>query len=150
MGKGAVEVVLIEDNEYDLELALNVLNRSGVGTGVVVLRDGVEALKYFGCDEHSPQREGEARAENTALGALPRLVLLDLKLPRVDGLEVLSRLKRSPRTAHVPVVAFTSSRQASDVRTAYELGVNSYVVKPVPFEEYADALKVPGAVGAND
>ncbi len=140
MDEGPFEIVLVEDNEYDRDLALNVLRRVGLRTGIKVLRDGVEALDYFGCGEEMPQ-SADGPAPAAARSALPRLVLLDLKLPCVDGLEVLRRMKQCPATSRVPVVAFTSSRQASDVRTAYELGVNSYVVKPVQFEEYSETLR---------
>ncbi len=127
-----VEIVLVEDNDYDRDLALHVLRRMDLTAGLKVLRDGVEAIEWFGCGEGSSTKDRPAH---------PRLVLLDLKLPRMDGLEVLARIKGCPATASIPVVAFTSSRHSSDIQAAYTLGVNSYVVKPVEFEEYSEALK---------
>lgn len=124
------DVLLVEDNPDDVELTLRALRRAHVVNSVRVVRDGAEALELlFG---------GEPRP------ALPRVVLLDLKLPRVNGLEVLERIRREESTRTLPVVVLTSSREEPDVKRAYELGANSYIVKPVEFEKF---VAVVGEVG---
>ncbi|MBK9091067.1 MAG: response regulator [Holophagales bacterium] len=124
------DVLLVEDNPDDVELTLRALRRAHVVNSVRVVRDGAEALELlFG---------GEPRP------ALPRVVLLDLKLPRVNGLEVLERIRREESTRTLPVVVLTSSREEPDVKRAYELGANSYIVKPVEFEKFVAAV---GEVG---
>jgi CheY-like chemotaxis protein len=129
-GPGGTEIVLVEDNPNDLELTLRALQSRNLANNVWVARDGAEALEYF---------FGNGASES-ARSTAPKLILLDLKLPRVDGLEVLQRLKSDPRTKAVPVVVLTSSREGPDVATAYALGVNSYIVKPVAFEAFARAI----------
>lgn len=126
----AVEILLVEDNPEDLELALRALRKSKLANRVQVARDGAEALDYLF------QRGEFAGRESGA----PRLVLLDLKLPKVDGLEVLQQLKRDPRTQTIPVVALTTSKEQRDVVESYRLGVNSYIVKPVDFEQFIAAV----------
>lgn len=126
----AVEILLVEDNPEDLELALRALRKSKLANRVQVARDGAEALDYLF------QRGAFAGRESGA----PRLVLLDLKLPKVDGLEVLQQLKRDPRTQTIPVVALTTSKEQRDVVESYRLGVNSYIVKPVDFEQFIAAV----------
>jgi two-component system response regulator len=124
------DVLLVEDNPDDVELTLRALKRAHVVNPVRVARDGAEALEIlFG---------------SRALPTLPRVVLLDLKLPRVNGLEVLERIRREESTRKLPVVVLTSSREEPDVRRAYELGANSYIVKPVEFEKFVAAV---GEVG---
>ena len=131
MFEGPVELLLVEDNPADRELTLHVLKRHNLANRVKIARDGAEALDYFfGAD-----------AIAAAAESVPRIVLLDLKLPKVGGIEVLSRLKSDPRTKHVPVVVLTSSRQDADLSRCYELGVNSYVVKPVDFGQFAEAVR---------
>lgn len=127
----APDVLVVEDNPDDVELTLRAFRRASLTNPVQVARDGVEALDVL-------LGEGKGRAP------LPRVVLLDLKLPRVSGLEVLARLREDERTRNLPVVVLTSSREEPDVKRAYELGVNSYVVKPVEFEKFVDAV---GKVG---
>ena len=125
-----IEIVLVEDSPSDVELTLRALQTRSLANQVWVARDGAEALDFF-------FPEGSA----TSLPrAAPKLVLLDLKLPRVDGLEVLQRLKRDARTKAIPVVVLTSSREGLDVAAAYEFGANSYVVKPVDFDAFARAV----------
>jgi two-component system, response regulator len=127
-----VEILLVEDDPHDLELTLRAFRKARIGNNIQVARDGVEAMEYlFGEGEH----EGR-NVEQT-----PRVVLLDLKLPRVDGLEVLRRVKGDARTRHVPIVVLTSSREQRDVIESYQLGVNSYIVKPVSFDRFAAAVQ---------
>ena len=127
----APDVLVVEDNPDDVELTLRALRRMNLTNPVRVARDGVEALESL-------------LGDGTSRPPLPRVVLLDLKLPRVGGLEVLARLREEERTRPLPVVVLTSSREEADVRTAYALGANSYVVKPVEFEKFVDAV---GKVG---
>lgn len=123
-------ILLVEDNPKDIELTLHALEKSQLANEVVVARDGVEALDYL-------FRRGNA---GSPARPLPAVVLLDIKLPRVDGLEVLEKIKSDPDTRHVPVVMLTSSREEQDVVRSYDLGVNAFVVKPVGFKEFFDAI----------
>lgn len=132
MNNQPVEILLVEDNPQDLELALRALAKAKVSNHVVVARDGAEALDFLFCEGPHAGR----RIENG-----PKVVLLDLKLPKVDGLEVLRRIKGDARTKSIPVVVLTSSKEQSDVVESYRLGVNSYIVKPVDFERFARAVQ---------
>jgi two-component system response regulator len=124
-------ILLVEDNPDDVELTLRAFRKSSVLNKMVVARDGLEALDYlFGTGAHAGHRP-----------PLPQLVLLDLKLPRVDGLEVLQRIRSSPRTRLLPVVVLTSSREEQDLIRSYELGANSYVRKPVDFNHFVEATR---------
>ncbi len=128
----AIELLLVEDNPADLELALRALRQAKISNRVQIARDGVEALEFIFCEgAHAGRRIGDG----------PKLVLLDLKLPRVDGLTVLKRMKEDPRTKPIPVVVLTSSQEQSDLIESYALGVNSYIVKPVNFERFAEAVR---------
>ena len=125
-------ILLVEDNPRDEALTLRALKKSNIANDVVVVRDGVEALDYlFGTGTH----------DGRDLSVMPQLVLLDLKLPKVDGLEVLRKLRSSQRTRRLPVVVFTSSSEEEDVISSYSLGANSYVRKPVEFEQFLEATK---------
>ena len=125
-------ILLVEDNPRDEALTLRALKKSNIVNDVIVVRDGVEALDYlFGTGTH-------AGRDTTAL---PQVMLLDLKLPKVDGLEVLRRLRRDPRTQRLPVVVFTSSSEEEDIISSYSLGANSYVRKPIEFEQFLEATK---------
>lgn len=128
----AVEILLVEDSPQDLELALRALKKANISNAIHVARDGAEALEFIFCEgAHAARRIEQA----------PKVVLLDLKLPKVDGLEVLKRIKTDLRTKHIPVVILTSSKEQRDVVESYHLGVNSYIVKPVNFEGFADAVR---------
>ena len=127
-----VEILLVEDSLEDLELTQRALRNAKLGNHIQIARDGAEALDFIFCEgQHS-----ERRIEDT-----PKLILLDLKLPKVDGLEVLQRIKSDPRTKHIPVVVLTSSKEQIDVVKSYQLGVNSYIVKPVDFEGFNAAVQ---------
>ena len=136
MGKGhGVEILFVEDNPQDLALALRALRHSNLTNQIHVARDGVEAVEFIFCEGPYSDR----KIENG-----PKLVLLDLKLPKIDGLEVLQRIKADPRTRHIPVVVLTSSKEQQDIVASYKLGVNSYIVKPVNFESFAAAVQQVG------
>jgi CheY-like chemotaxis protein len=125
MNGNEVEIVLVEDNPSDAELITRSLKKHRVANKVVLLHDGAEALEFL---------------LGPAAVPAPRVVLLDLKLPKVDGIEVLRRLKTDERTRQMPVVMLTSSNQDRDIAAAYQLGVNSYVTKPIKFEEFAKTV----------
>ena len=128
---GAVQILLVEDNPHDAELTLRALKKRNLANTIVWLKDGAEAVDYlFGAP--ADLRPGAAR--------WPRVILFDLKLPKIDGLDVLRRLKTDTRTRLIPVVVLTSSREELDIARTYELGANSYVVKPVDFEKFSDAV----------
>ena len=123
-------ILLVEDNPHDLELTLVALERSQLANDVVVVRDGAEAIDYlFRTNKYKDRPAG-----------LPAVVLLDLKLPKVDGLEVLERVRTAPELKSLPVVMLTSSREEPDLQRAYSLGVNAYVVKPVRFPDFVQAI----------
>ena len=125
------EILLVEDNPNDAELTVRAFKKANVANEVRVARDGAEALEhFFGKGEYS----GDPPAK------LPRLILLDLKLPKVDGLEVLRRLKADERTKMIPVVVLTSSREESDLVASYHVGANSYIVKPVDSDKFFEAV----------
>lgn len=124
------QILLVEDNPHDLELTLIALERSQLANEVVVARDGAEALDYLNRSGHFANRpEGN-----------PAVVLLDLKLPKIDGIEVLRRLRDQESTRSTPVVMLTSSKEEQDVVRSYASGVNAYVVKPVDFQEFIQAI----------
>lgn len=135
MVANAIEILLVEDNPSDLELALRALREHNLCNNVHVARDGEEALDFIFCREEFAGRRANE---------LPRVILLDLKLPLVDGMEVLRQVRADPQTHHVPVVVLTTSTEERDVVESYALGVNSYITKPVDFDQFKDAMHVIG------
>jgi two-component system response regulator len=127
-----VEILLVEDNPSDAELALRALRKHHLANNIVVVTDGEEALDFI----FARGKFGDRSVENH-----PKVILLDLKLPKVDGLEVLRTIKGDPRTRIIPVVVLTSSKQESDIVESYRLGVNSYIVKPVDFDKFVAAVR---------
>lgn len=126
-----VEILLVEDNAQDAELMVRTLRKSGLSNPLVTVEDGVEALDFlFSCGNYS--------GRNGSRG--PRVVFLDLKLPKLNGLEVLREIKKNELTRSIPVVVVTSSCEDPDIKAAYALGANSYVVKPVEFEGFCEAV----------
>jgi len=127
-----IEILLVEDNPNDEELTLYALRKNNITNHIQVLRDGAEALEYLFCTGAFADRQ---------INDPPKVVLLDLKLPKVDGLEVLERIKSDERTRTIPVVVLTSSHEERDIVESYQLGVNSYIVKPVDFEQFIEAVR---------
>jgi len=127
-----VEILLVEDNPDDVELTLHAFKKSKLVNRIQVVRDGAEALDYlFGGGEFAGRDVLD----------VPHLVLLDLKLPKVSGIEVLRRIRGDPRTCSIPVVAMTSSREERDIAATYKLGINSYIVKPVDFDQFGKVVE---------
>jgi CheY-like chemotaxis protein len=129
-----VQILLVEDSVNDAELARRALKRHNVANDIAWVRDGVEALEYLFCEGAYAGRDS----------GTPKLVLLDMKMPRMDGLQVLARLKGDEKTRSIPVVMLTSSREERDLVESYALGVNSYIVKPVDFEQFAETVSQVG------
>jgi two-component system response regulator len=127
----AVDILLVEDNPQDAELTIRALKKSNLANRLITVEDGAEALDFLFCRGKYATRD---------VGHPPKVVLLDLKLPKVSGLEVLRALKQDEKTRAIPVVIVTSSREDPDIKTAYSLGANSYVVKPVDFDAFAEAV----------
>jgi two-component system response regulator len=127
----AIDILLVEDNPQDIELTIRALKKRNLANSVYVVEDGAEALDFL---------FGRGKYDRRDVQKNPRLVLLDLKLPKLNGLEVLRTLKQDPRTRSIPVVMVTSSREDPDITAAYELGANSYVVKPVDFDAFVEAM----------
>jgi len=131
MASERADILLVEDNPNDIKLTLHAFKTANLATTVHVARDGVEALEFLfgaaGVDEQVPDK--------------PKLILLDLKLPRLNGHEVLKRIKGDPRTSGIPVVMLTSSSEEKDVMQTYQVGANSYIVKPVDFEQFTESVR---------
>src|SRR5580698_5339789 len=130
-----VEILLVEDNQDDLDMTLRALRKANLTNKIQTVRDGVEALEFIFCQGAFAGR----KFENP-----PKVILLDLKLPKIDGLEVLKRIKSDPRTKMIPVVVLTSSHQDRDMVDSYKYGVNSYICKPVDFEQFTEAARMMG------
>jgi CheY-like chemotaxis protein len=135
MGFDEIEVLLVEDNETDAELTIRALKRKNLANNLVWVKDGEEALEFiFATGRYSDRKVQD----------LPKLVLLDLRMPKVDGMEVLRRIKADDRTNKIPIVVLTSSKEDKDIVESYNLGVNSYVSKPVEFDEFTEAVSTLG------
>ena len=126
------DILLVEDNQDDEELALIALEEAGVTKQIKVVRDGKEAVDYIFCEGAYSHRRIEDQ---------PRLIMLDLKLPLLSGIEVLRRVKSDTRTRKIPVAVLTSSKESPDIDTCYDLGVNSYIVKPVDHDQFMEVVK---------
>jgi len=130
-----VDILLVEDNQDDIDLALHALRQGKLANSIFVVRDGEEALDFIFCRGQYSQR---------SVDHPPKLVLLDLKLPKVDGLQVLKAVKGDPRTKTIPIVIMTSSKEERDMVESYNSGVNSYIQKPVDFEQFRNTIKTLG------
>lgn len=130
-----VEILLVEDNPSDVKLTLRAFQKHNICNRIQVVIDGAEALEFL---------FGTGRYGNRNLGRPPKVILLDLKLPKVDGLEVLRRLRADERTTNIPVVVLTSSHEEKDIVEAYKLNVNAYIRKPVDFEKFTEAVRIVG------
>jgi CheY-like chemotaxis protein len=132
MDENSIEILLVEDNPNDVELTLHALKKNNLTNRIHVVRDGAEALEYLFSSGAYAGRD---------LNQTPKVILLDLKLPKVDGMEVLKRIKADERTRSIPVVVLTSSREERDIVDSYRLGVNSYITKPVDFDQFTEAVR---------
>lgn len=128
----SLEILLVEDNANDAELTLLAFQEAHIANQVKVVRDGAEALDFLFCTGQYKERRMDER---------PKVILLDLKLPKIDGLKVLERIKSEPKTRSIPVVILTSSREDPDIQESYRLGANSYIVKPVDFLQFSEAVQ---------
>ncbi|MGD0823420.1 MAG: response regulator [Terriglobales bacterium] len=135
MSSEELDILLVEDSPEDVDLALHTLEREKLANHIFVVRDGAEALDFIFCHGAFTHRSFEHP---------PKLVLLDLKLPKVDGMEVLKRIKSDPRTKTIPVVIMTSSKEERDLVASYNLGANSYIQKPVDFDQFRETVKTVG------
>lgn len=135
MNSGEPDILLVEDNQDDVDFALYTLRREKLANNILVASDGEEALDFLFCRGAFTDRTFDHP---------PKLVLLDLKLPKVDGMEVLKQVKSDPRTRTIPVVIMTSSKEERDLVASYNLGANSYIQKPVDFDQFREAVKTVG------
>lgn len=131
MEHSEIEILLVEDNPHDAELTIRALKKNNLANNIIHLKDGAEALDYLFCEGNYSTRD---------ISQKPKAILLDLKMPKVDGIEVLKRVKSKDATRSIPVIVLTSSNEDPDVSTCYALGVNSYIVKPVGFESFLKAV----------
>ncbi len=127
MDTNIIDILIVEDNKNDLELTLRALKKNNIANHIHVIPDGAEAMDYF---------FGTGKYLNRNMSQNPKMVILDLKLPKVDGLEILRKIKSDERTKAIPVVILTSSKEESDVVQGYKLGANSFIVKPVDFDKF--------------
>ena len=126
-----LSILLVEDNASDAEMTIRALKKTTLTNNLLHVKDGAQALDFVFCEGDHNHRSIESQ---------PKVIMLDLKMPKVNGLEVLARIKSDPRTREIPVVVLTSSKEDPDIKKCYELGVNSYVVKPVEFEDFYKAV----------
>ncbi len=131
MGNNRVEILLIEDNVNDAELAIRAFRKGNINNNLIHLKNGAEAIEFL---------FGTGKFEGRDIHNKPKVILLDLKMPKMDGLEVLARIKTNELTKAIPVVVLTSSKEHPDIECAYSLGANSYIVKPVEFDEFAKVV----------
>lgn len=131
MSSNDVEILLVEDNMSDAELTIRALKKNNIVNNLIHLRDGVEAINYIFCKGKYSDRD---------INDIPKVILLDLKMPKINGIEVLEKIKSDERTKKIPIVILTSSREDPDIRDCYQLGVNSYIVKPVEFDDFLKAV----------
>ena len=134
MENNGVEILLVEDNPVDIDLTLDALAQAKLANRVHVVRDGAEALEFVFCTGQYADR----------VNRNPKLILLDINLPKLNGIEVLKRLRADARTRHIPVAILTTSSEERDVFESYEIGVNSYIVKPVDFEQFTEVVRALG------
>ena len=132
MNQNIVDILLVEDNLNDAELTIRELKKNNMANNLVHVTDGEEALEFI---------FGTGKYDGRAINHPPKLVLLDIQMPKINGLEVLEKVKSDPRTSSIPVVMLTSSKEDPDIQKCYALGTNSYIVKPVNFEGFAEAIK---------
>ena len=126
-----LSILLVEDNASDAEMTIRALKKTTLTNNLLHVKDGAQALDFVFCEGDHNHRSIESQ---------PKVIMLDIKMPKVNGLEVLARIKSDPRTREIPVVVLTSSKEDPDIKKCYELGVNSYVVKPVEFEDFYKAV----------
>jgi two-component system, response regulator len=131
MSNKPVEILLIEDNPSDIKLTMKALQKHNLANKVTVLKDGAEALDFIYAEGQYSDRDNKE---------MPKVIFLDLKLPMVDGIEVLRKIKSEAATKKIPVVVLTSSKESKDIEECYKLGVNSYIVKPLDFEKFLDSV----------
>lgn len=131
MENNKVEILLVEDNLNDAELAIRAFRKGNINNNLIHLQNGAEALEFL---------FGTGKFEGRDISNKPKVILLDLKMPKVDGLEVLAQIKSNELTKAIPVVVLTSSNEHPDIKRAYELGANSYIVKPVEFEDFSKVV----------
>jgi CheY-like chemotaxis protein len=135
MKAGDLDILLVEDNQDDIDLAVHALRREKLANNIVIARDGEEALDFLFCRGAFAQR---------SFAHPPKLIMLDLKLPKIDGIEVVKQVKSDPRTKTIPVVIMTSSNEERDLVAGYNLGANSYIQKPVDFDQFRETVKSVG------
>ncbi len=133
MNLHSVEILLAEDSAADAELTIRALKKHNMANSLVHVKDGEEALEFLMCTGRYSSRSNGA--------SLPRVVLLDIQMPKVNGIEVLQQIRETAHTRHLPVVILTSSKESPDIKKCYDLGANSYIVKPVNFESFAEAIR---------
>lgn len=135
MTQNRVDLLLVEDNPYDAEMAIRQLKKNNMANSLFHVKDGEEALEFIFATGRYASQQPETLVHH------PRIILLDIQMPKVSGIEVLQKIKSDPRTQSIPVVILTSSKEDPDIQKCYAIGANSYIVKPVNFESFADAIR---------